>query len=84
MCTLGEREEHTNEEGAESAQCSLAKMYCLAAGGDDDELDGWLNSLGDSDEDVFNVDRWMNTDLSSDDKVDGDTRMGVGMDAMSG
>lgn len=74
-------------------------MHRVAAG-DDDELDGWLNSLGDSDKDGFNFDDWMNTDLASDDKLDGetsspmrptelvgrmgDTGMDVGMDAMSG
>ena len=50
----------------------LAKMHHIAAGDDDDELEGWLNSLGDSDEN-FNFDDWMNTDLASDDELDGET-----------
>jgi hypothetical protein len=73
--TLGEREEHTKRRRRLN-RCSLlsplAKMHRVAAGDDDDELEGWLNSLGDSDEN-FNFDDWMNTDLASDDELDGET-----------
>jgi hypothetical protein len=68
---LGKERSIQKEEGGWIDAVSSCKDASVAAG-DDDELDGRLNSLGDSDEE-FNFDDWMNTDLASDDELDGET-----------